>query len=440
MANIIEKTFDVSKNIVRTIFLGRPNLFTTSDLNRQIEAFKYQMNSIENRLGAESDIEISFSSTGSRVSCSVTKGTYFRVNGLNIPLPSTSDVFGVDANYGTECYFYVWGNFARKTYTNDPTHEIAGAKFSDGTSMPAADQLVLGEVHYAMTDDLGDITRGDNEFSFLIAKMSVLNISDKYIRLNYKPIGNSVMMDSSTTLENVDPISDNLAVGDTFTRALRKVRNAIIELKSKMSSGFLCCPAFVSIDVEGMYYPKIATNHSYEIKDNARKVKYVIHGGHIIIRIDNTSSFPFDGGWVSSNDFTPEESGNYVYLGSITESDIIDVLNTYRSKGFGDTIDLGIVGYTHDNRGPESDRGVWAPISLQVVYMGNVSGSATYSDWVILLRMKTGFSLVTLTEGLSINTRSKWWPESHGDFVVEKTVSTFPIGAFIGCSVENVQI
>lgn len=439
MANIIEKTFDVSKNIVRTIFLGRPNLFTTSDLNRQIEAFKYQMNSIENRLGAESDIEISFSSTGSRVSCSVTKGTYFRVNGLNIPLPNPSDVFGVDANYGTECYFYVWGNFARKTYTNDPTHEIAGAKFSDGTSIPAADQLVLGDVHYAMTDDLGDITRGDNEFSFLIAKMNVLNISDKYIRLNYKKVGSSVMMDSSTTLENVDPISDNLAVGDTFTRALRKVRNAIIELKSKLSSGFLCCPAFVSIDVGGMYYPKIATNHSYEIKDNARKVKYAIHGGHIIIRIDNTSSFPFYGGWGdSTTDFEPEDTGNYVYLGSITESDIIDVLNTYRSKGFGDTIDLGIVGYTHAQRGAESDCGVWAPISLQVVYMGNVRGSATYSDWVILLRMKTGFSL--LAEGPSIVTRSSWWPKSNGDFVVEKTVSTFPIGIFIGESTQFIHI
>ena len=306
--------------------------------------------------------------------------------------------------------------------------------------MPAADQLVLGDVHYAMTDDLGDITRGDNEFSFLIAKMNVLNISDKYIRLNYKKVGSSVMMDSSTTLENVDPISDNLAVGDTFTRALRKVRNAIIELKSKLSSGFLCCPAFVSIDVESMYYPKIATNHSYEIKDNARKVKYVIHGGHIIIRIDNTSSFPFDGGWISITDFTPDDAGNYVYLGSITDSDTINVLNTYRSKGFGDTIDLGIVGYTHTPRGAESGGGVWAPISLQVVYMGNVSGSATYSDWVILLRMKTGFNLVTLTEGLSINTCSRWWTDSNGAFVVEKTVSTFPIGIFIGESTQFIHI
>ena len=225
MANIIEKAFDVSKNIVRTIFLGRPNLFTTSDLNRQIQAFKYQMDSIENRLGAESDMEISFDSTGSQTRCKVMKGTYFRVNGLNIPLPNPSDVFGVDANHGTECYFYVWGNFARKTYTNDPTHEIAGAKFSDGTSMPAADQLVLGDVHYAMTDDIGDITRGDNEFSFLIAKMNVLN---KYIRLNYKKVGSSVMMDSVNTLEVItqpeqDHEDDPLKVGDDFNTCMSKL-------------------------------------------------------------------------------------------------------------------------------------------------------------------------------------------------------------------------
>lgn len=228
MANIIEKAFDVSKNIVRTIFLGRPNLFTTSDLNRQIQAFKYQMDSIENRLGAESDMEISFDSTGSQTRCKVMKGTYFRVNGLNIPLPNPSDVFGVDANHGTECYFYVWGNFARKTYTNDPTHEIAGAKFSDGTSMPAADQLVLGDVHYAMTDDLGDITRGGNEFSFLIAKINVLNISDKYIRLNYKKVGSSVMMDSVNTLEVItqpeqDHEDDPLKVGDDFNTCMSKL-------------------------------------------------------------------------------------------------------------------------------------------------------------------------------------------------------------------------
>ena len=228
MANIIEKAFDVSKNIVRTIFLGRPNLFTTSDLNRQIQAFKYQMDSIENRLGAESDMEISFDSTGSQTRCMVIKGTYFRVNGLSIPLPNPSDVFGVDAGYGTECYFYVWGNFARKTYTNDPTHEIAGAKFSDGTSMPAADQLVLGDVHYAITDDIGAITRGDNEFSFLIAKMNVLNISDKYIRLNYKKVGSSVMMDSVNTLEVIkqpeqDHEDDPLKVGDDFNTCMNKL-------------------------------------------------------------------------------------------------------------------------------------------------------------------------------------------------------------------------
>lgn len=244
MANIIEKAFDISKNIVRTIFLGKPNLFTTSDLNRQIEAFKYQMDSIENRLGAESDMEISFNHTGSRISCSVTKGTYFRVNGLNIPLPSTSEVFGVDADYGQEVYFYVCGDFVRKTYTNDPTHEIAGAKFTDGTSMPAADQLVLSRVYYAITDDITSITESGEDFAFLIAKMNVLNLNSKNIRLNYKPVGSSVMMDTVTSLEYLTQPEnyEDLKIGDDFNQCINKLAykssladTSIVELKKKFS-------------------------------------------------------------------------------------------------------------------------------------------------------------------------------------------------------------
>lgn len=287
MANIIEKAFDVSKNIVRTIFLGRPNLFTTSDLNRQIQAFKYQMDSIENRLGAESDMEISFDSTGNQTRCKVMKGTYFRVNGLNIPLPNPSDVFGVDATYGTECYFYVWGNFARKTYTNDPTHEIAGAKFSDGTSMPAADQLVLGDVHYAMTDDIGDITRVD-DFAFLIAKMNVINVSDKYIRLNYKKVGSSVMMDSVNTLEAItqpeqDHKDDPLKVGDDFNTCMSKLiskdtlrKRDIYNLRSD----------FESSDITGRVLIDVTDDQSSGGSQQIGKFKVALEGRNLIFSIN----------------------------------------------------------------------------------------------------------------------------------------------------------
>lgn len=212
MASIIEKSFDVSKNIVRTIFLGKPNLFTTSDLNRQIEAFKYQMNSIEDRLGAESDMEISLTYTDNKISCKVTKGTYFKVNGLSIPLPSPSDEFSMTSPYGQEVYFYVYcSRFVRKTYANDTTHEIAGAKFTDGTSMPSADQLVLGEVYYAITDDLGDLTRDEDDFAFLIAKMNYVSSDDKYIHLNYKPSGDSVMLDSSYSLSHIEKLKNQVS-------------------------------------------------------------------------------------------------------------------------------------------------------------------------------------------------------------------------------------
>lgn len=237
MANIIEKAFDASKNIVRTIFLGKPNLFTTSDLNRQIEALKYQMTSIENRLGAESDMEISFGKTGTNVWCKVDSGGYFRVNGLNIPLPSAADVFSENADYGTECYFYVYGSFVRKTYSDDPTHEIAGAKFTDGTSMPSADQLVLEEVHYDLSYDITNVTEDRGDFMFLIAKIKVLSPTQKYIHPNYKPTGNSVMMDSINSLEyTLDGAEENdVEIGDDFNMCINKLLYRAYDADSRIN-------------------------------------------------------------------------------------------------------------------------------------------------------------------------------------------------------------
>ena len=49
MSKIVDKVFDAGKKIIRSVFLGSPNLFTTSDLNRQIEAIKYQLDSLDDK-------------------------------------------------------------------------------------------------------------------------------------------------------------------------------------------------------------------------------------------------------------------------------------------------------------------------------------------------------------------------------------------------------
>lgn len=144
MSKIIEKVFDVSKKIVRSVFKGAPNLITTDDLNRQIEALKYQLDALNKRFG--------FFADDWDISCSIKAGT------LTVDVVNSDDAAGIEYQ---GCLFYpADGKFTinlsaaspyaylclvadteEVTYNSDPSHEISGAKFADGTTMPAANQI-----------------------------------------------------------------------------------------------------------------------------------------------------------------------------------------------------------------------------------------------------------------------------------------------------------
>ena len=76
------KAFDASKKIIRSVFKGSPNLFTTSDLNRQVEAIKYQLDQIEDRVGVSSDMRIIPSLTSGTLSVSFNY-TYLEAKGCS---------------------------------------------------------------------------------------------------------------------------------------------------------------------------------------------------------------------------------------------------------------------------------------------------------------------------------------------------------------------
>lgn len=143
MATIIEKNFNPSQMIDRTKFMGSPNLFTTSDLNRQMEAFKFQMDSMENFIPVKSDLEITevkirqgvLLVVNTSLNYVVAKGCRFNVSGGEV-------VHSVTSATPTTLYLYLGGTKSEITYADDATHLIAGAKFSDGTSKEAANQIV----------------------------------------------------------------------------------------------------------------------------------------------------------------------------------------------------------------------------------------------------------------------------------------------------------
>lgn len=156
MSKIIPKPFNKSKRILRAIFQGSPNLFTTSDLNRQIEAFEDRIKNLEGRMysGVLSDAEIN-------IRPSVTSGEE-----LVVTLSSLS-LWGISLSSGTSMAIplgvyartfagsiYLWYTTKVVTYADDATHEISGARFEDGTSEKAADHLVVSDWGIVVGSDL----------------------------------------------------------------------------------------------------------------------------------------------------------------------------------------------------------------------------------------------------------------------------------------------
>lgn len=156
MSRIINKAFDASKKIVRSIFRGSPNLLTSSDLNRQIEALKYQIDKLEERTNVDTDLDINVVSISahrrnledptmtmqdSENRVTFTLG-YMRFKGcLFTPTVSPMTIF-IRENEQKKMYIHLVAEKKIVTYEDDFSHEISGAKFEDGSSMPAADNEV----------------------------------------------------------------------------------------------------------------------------------------------------------------------------------------------------------------------------------------------------------------------------------------------------------
>lgn len=156
MSRIINKAFDASKKIVRSIFRGSPNLLTSSDLNRQIEALKYQIDKLEERTNVDTDLDINVVSISahrrnledptrtmqdSENRVTFTLG-YMRFKGCLFTPTVSPMTISIGENEQKKMYIHLVAEKKIVTYEDDFSHEISGAKFEDGASMPAADNEV----------------------------------------------------------------------------------------------------------------------------------------------------------------------------------------------------------------------------------------------------------------------------------------------------------
>ena len=149
MSRIVTKAFDASKKIIRTIFRGSPNLFTTSDLNRQIEALKWQIDSVERRIGATHDVFAFANVYGKNLTVFVNL-SFVEVAGCRFSFPYNGGTDGaLKASFtldslgdGKYICVVLTANKKEVTYADDFKHEISGASFEDGTYAPAADAVI----------------------------------------------------------------------------------------------------------------------------------------------------------------------------------------------------------------------------------------------------------------------------------------------------------
>lgn len=225
MSKILEKAFDATKKIVRSVFLGSPNLITSSDLNRQIEALKYQVDLLDDKTGMIiTDANLIHNLSGGTLTVDF-KCSQIKFKGCQF-VPRMSQMTINMTSSAHKVYLCLTATKENVTYENDSTHEIAGAKFEDGTSYPAANQIVYKDETLLLTHALSTVEN-------LVGVVATFTLSDTgniIIRENF--ITNeqeySLSMGKEKTITDFNPnLVGAIGNGNTYDEAFSKLQNQL---------------------------------------------------------------------------------------------------------------------------------------------------------------------------------------------------------------------
>lgn len=242
MARILEKAFDATKKIVRTVFLGSPNLFTTSDVNRQIEQVQGELDDIQKVLGVDSDFSVSWTDT--QGSSSTLQGvatlslTYAKANGVLFS-PSYNGQENITLDYAEipRKYFLLVAKKKTVTYADDFTHEIAGARFEDNTSKAAANQIVYFGEKIVVSDSP---VYSDSTY-FTVGVLGYLEYKEDSGVIYYSTCYDentkvTQVINEVAALKRVDGIDKDVLVGDSYGVVIRKFIKGLQSLRSAFNS------------------------------------------------------------------------------------------------------------------------------------------------------------------------------------------------------------
>lgn len=220
MSKIIEKVFDAGKKIVMSIFKGSPNLITSADLNRQIEAIKYQLDMLDDKTGIVSDMQITHSLSSGTLSVSYTLSyLYFKGCSFSPAVKSLTTNMTLSA---PTAYLCLTASKKTLTYDTDSSHDIAGAKFSDGTSLPAANQVVYENEEIVITHALSSLSN-------LVGIIAVFNLSDTgnvVVKSNVINDKDSLSLNKGGVISDFNPtLSGKISNGKTYDEAFSILEN-----------------------------------------------------------------------------------------------------------------------------------------------------------------------------------------------------------------------
>lgn len=230
MSKILEKPFNAAKKILRSVFLGAPNLFTSSDLNRQIESLQSQLDNLNKIIGVKQDnLQMAFGYSGRTLSATCGGGRV-QIGGSLFVFPEEDSVVSTDVNVteGTDVkvYLHLVADTQLVTYNDDFSHEISGARFEDGTSQPAANQIVYINERFVLS------LNPDVEGSLGILYRVILRRNSVFVGViteNWM-LGSSGVIQEKFEYDNdlgTLPSDLSLKKGDSFSLSLRKVSESL---------------------------------------------------------------------------------------------------------------------------------------------------------------------------------------------------------------------
>ena len=236
MAQIVTKAFDATKKIIRSVFLGSPNLFTTSDVNRQIEAFKYQMDCNSELSGVISDLTLTATNLGYGGYEVIPTFSYLKAKGADFSDISKKALHITGVAKGEVLYLYLVGSQTLVTYNDDPTHEIAGASFDDDTSAASANQKVWTNCSLLLTKSAPDT----QEYIALLAEITAQagssgeDMTAPLVDYNTLPIDASNRLNNTVKVRSLYLDSSEVALGDSFNQVTNKFRTLFTTINNTL--------------------------------------------------------------------------------------------------------------------------------------------------------------------------------------------------------------